>query len=127
MDFVSDALMGRVTHFGLDDFRSIGSFKSGLEEDMSLPGVRSRAFLKDNAFKRTLSQCIKVDIGPKFSDKALSARAFDSGKPPDNGYIESFNGKFRDECLNQAAAARLIGLADTERILRTEPVPIGNH
>ncbi|MGV7004247.1 integrase core domain-containing protein [Desulfovibrio sp. QI0442] len=23
------------------------------------------------------------------------------GKPTDNGHIESFNGKFRDECLNQ--------------------------
>jgi putative transposase len=23
------------------------------------------------------------------------------GKPTQNGYIESFNGKFRDECLNE--------------------------
>ena len=50
-----------------------------------------------------------VDNGPEFTSKALAAWAKDSGvrlhfitpgKPTENGYIESFNGKFRDECLN---------------------------
>lgn len=57
-----------------------------------------------------LPQRIKVDNGPEFSGKALDAWAFEHGvqieftrpgKPTDNGHIESFNGKFRDECLNQ--------------------------
>ena len=48
--------------------------------------------------------------GPEFSGKALDTWAFEHGvqieftrpgKPTDNGHIESFNGKFRDECLNQ--------------------------
>ena len=48
--------------------------------------------------------------GPEFSGKALDAWAFEHGvqieftrpgKPTDNGHIESFNGKFRDECLNE--------------------------
>ena len=56
---------------------------------------------KDYAFKGD---------GSEFSGKALDAWAFEHGveieftrpgKPTDNGHIESFNGKFRDECLNQ--------------------------
>ena len=50
-----------------------------------------------------------LDNGPEFTSKALVAWAKDSGvrlhfitpgKPTENGYIESFNGKFRGECLN---------------------------
>ena len=33
---------------------------------------------------------------PEYRDSGIRP-----GKPTDNGYIESFNGKFRDECLNQ--------------------------
>ncbi|QCC85809.1 transposase [Desulfovibrio desulfuricans] len=48
--------------------------------------------------------------GPEFSSNALDAWAFEHGvqieftrpgKPTDNGHIETVNGKFRDECLNQ--------------------------
>ena len=48
--------------------------------------------------------------GAEFTSKALEAWAKDSGiklhfitpgKPTENGYIESFNGKFGDECLNR--------------------------
>jgi putative transposase len=51
-----------------------------------------------------------VDNGPEFSGKALDEWAYRNhmrlhfirpGKPTENGYIESFNGKFRDECLNE--------------------------
>jgi putative transposase len=50
-----------------------------------------------------------VDNGPEFTGQALDAWAYrngvqldfiDPGKPMQNGYQESFNGKFRDECLN---------------------------
>ena len=50
-----------------------------------------------------------TDNGPEFIGKALDAWAnkagvklhfIDPGKPTQNCYIESFNGKFRDECLN---------------------------
>jgi len=52
---------------------------------------------------------IQVDNGSEFSSKALDRWAYDQhvmldfsrpGKPTDNAYIESFNGSFRDECLN---------------------------
>jgi putative transposase len=52
---------------------------------------------------------IQVDNGSEFISKALDRWAYDQrvtldfsrrGKPIDNPYIESFNGSFRDECLN---------------------------
>lgn len=51
-----------------------------------------------------------MDQGPKFTGKALDQWVYENkvelkliqpGKPMQNGYIESFNGKFRDECLNE--------------------------
>jgi putative transposase len=55
-------------------------------------------------------QAIIVDNGPEFAGKALDLWAHQHGvqlhfitpgKPVQNLYIESFNGRFRDECLNQ--------------------------
>jgi putative transposase len=52
---------------------------------------------------------IYLDNGPEFISKALDLWAYQAGvtldfsrpgKPTDNAYIESFNGSFRDECLN---------------------------
>jgi putative transposase len=52
---------------------------------------------------------ITVDNGSEFASKVLDAWAYDHGvkldfihrgKPVENAVIESFNGRFRDECLN---------------------------
>lgn len=52
---------------------------------------------------------ITVDHGTEFTSKALEAWAWQRGvkldfthpgKPMENGHIESFNGRLRDECLN---------------------------
>jgi putative transposase len=52
---------------------------------------------------------IQVDNGSEFISKALDRWAYENGvtldfsrpgKPTDNPFIESFNGSFRDECLN---------------------------
>lgn len=57
-----------------------------------------------------LPQCIVVDNGPEFAGRTLDAWAYTHGvmlrfirpgKPIENAYVESFNGKFRDECLNE--------------------------
>ena len=54
-------------------------------------------------------ELIKVDNGREFISKALDRWAYDSqvtpdfsrpGKPTDNAFIESFDGSFRDGCLN---------------------------
>ncbi len=72
---------------------------------------------------RGYPSAVRTDQGPEFTGKALDQWAYENkvelkliqpGKPMQNGYIESFNGKFRDECLNEhwfgdlAQARRLI-------------------
>ena len=56
-----------------------------------------------------LPQIITVDNGPEFAGKVLDAWAYGHGteldfiwpgKPVEDGYIESFNGRLRDELLN---------------------------
>lgn len=57
-----------------------------------------------------LPEVITVDNSPEFISKAMDAWAYakgitlhfiQPGKPTQNAFIESFNGKFRDECLNE--------------------------
>jgi putative transposase len=59
---------------------------------------------------RGYPMAIRTDQGPEFTSRAFMAWAHsrgvkhlinDAGKPTQNAYIESFNGKFRDECLNE--------------------------
>ena len=58
---------------------------------------------------RGLPRAVRTDQGPEFTSRALDRWAYGrgvdlkliaAGKPTQNAYIESFNGKFRDECLN---------------------------
>ena len=87
-----------------------------IEADTSLPGVRVVRVLERLAEMRGLPEIITVDNGPEFIGKVLDAWAAERnvkldfirpGKPVDNAYIESFNGKFRDECLNENVFANL--------------------
>jgi putative transposase len=59
---------------------------------------------------RGYPKAIRTDQGPEFTSRVFMAWAHsrgvkhlinDAGKPTQNAYIESFNGKFRDECLNE--------------------------
>ena len=56
-----------------------------------------------------MPKMIRVDNGPEFISKDLDLWAYMNGvtldfsrpgKPTDNAFVESFNGKFRAECLN---------------------------
>ena len=58
---------------------------------------------------RKLPETIRVDNGPEFISKVLDQWAYLNnvkldfsrpGKPTDNGLIEAFNGRLRQECLN---------------------------
>ncbi len=60
-------------------------------------------------FSGRKSQRIQVDNGSEFISKTLDKWVYENnvtldfsrpGKPTDNPFIESFNGSFRDECLN---------------------------
>ncbi len=80
-----------------------------IEVDTSITGTRVKAVLDRLSETRGLPRSITVDHGPEFEGQVLDAWAYQAnvhlsfirpGKPNENAYIESFNGKFRDECLN---------------------------
>lgn len=77
--------------------------------------------LEDLTRRRGFPRTIRVDNGPEFLSKSMGLWAYLTGvkldfsrpgKPTDNALIESFNGKFRQECLNQS---RFLSLADAEK------------
>lgn len=80
-----------------------------IEVDTSLPGTRVVAVLERLKALRGLPQVLVTDNGPEFTGQALDQFAhgqikldpIDPGKPQQNAFIESFNGKFRNECLNE--------------------------
>jgi putative transposase len=81
-----------------------------LEVDTSINGRRVAAVLDRIGDLRGLPLSITVDHGPEFEGQVLDAWAYEHGvrlnfirpgKPVENAYIESFNGRFRDECLNE--------------------------
>ena len=81
-----------------------------IEVDTSINGARVKSVMERLADTRGLPQSITVDHGPEFEGQTLDAWAYEAnvhlsfirpGKPNENAYIESFNGKFRDECLNE--------------------------
>lgn len=81
-----------------------------IEADTSLSGPRVTRVLDFVAELRGRPASLITDNGPEFAGLALERWAHDRqvthrfitpGKPSQNGYIESFNGKLRDECLNE--------------------------
>lgn len=81
-----------------------------LVADTSLTGARVVQVLECLAEAQSLPQRITVDNGPEFAGSALDAWAYrrgiqlhfiEPGHPTQNAYVESFNGKVRDECLNE--------------------------
>ena len=87
-----------------------GKLAEPIEDDRSLPGLRVARVLDRLAAAVGLPQTIVVDNGPEFAGRTLDAWAYARGvslrfirpgKPIENAYVESFNGKFRDECLNE--------------------------
>ncbi len=117
MDFVSDALAdGRV-------FRTLNIIDDysrecvAIEVDTSLGGARVVRVLERLAAQRGLPERIVMDNGPEFTSKALDAWAHGAGvklhfirpgKPTENAFVESFNGRFREECLSENWFTNLI-------------------
>jgi putative transposase len=110
MDFTVDTLAdGR----GFRTLNIVDDFTRecvAIEVDRSLPGLRVARVLDRLHATVGLPASIVVDNGPEFAGRTLDAWAYARGvtlrfirpgKPVENAYIESFNGKFRDECLNE--------------------------
>jgi len=80
-----------------------------LEPAHSLCGARVADCLERAVAERSRPRSITVDNGTEFYSRAMDAWAYRNGvkldfirpgKPVENCFIESFNGRFRDECLN---------------------------
>lgn len=110
LDFVSDALSwGRKIRM-LTVVDAFSRESLAIEVDTSLPGVRVARVLDRIVGERGAPEAISLDNGPELTSRALDQWAYergvrlrfiDPGKPVQNAYIESFIGRFRDECLNE--------------------------
>jgi putative transposase len=109
MDFVQDTLAtGRrfrvLTVKDLFTHEALSAYT-----EFSIPGVRVADVLDALSQLRQRPKAIVCDNGPEFISRALMAWARDDvemkfiqpGKPIQNAFIESFNGRLRDECLNE--------------------------
>lgn len=121
MDFVTDALAdGRSFRcFTLVDDCTRESL--AIEVNHSLPALRVLQVLDRLARTRGLPRSIVCDNGPEFAGRTMDLWAhrrgvvldfIRPGKPVENAYIESFNGRLRDECLN---GAWFVDLTDAQR------------
>ena len=110
MDFLSDSLSCGRRFRALSLIDAYSRECLAVEVDTSLPGERVVRVLERLREVRGLPQVIQVDNGPEFTGRKLDEWAYQNrvqlhfiepGKPIQNAHIESFNGRLRDECLNQ--------------------------
>ncbi|WP_157882830.1 IS3 family transposase [Deinococcus soli (ex Cha et al. 2016)] len=109
LDFVSDQLANG------QRFRILNVVDDGTREcvlsyaSTSIPGSTVARLLADAIRERGKPEVLLTDNGPEFTGRALDQWAYsqgiahhfiDPGKPVQNAYIESFNGRMRDEFLN---------------------------
>jgi len=110
MDFVSDSLSNgrRIKCLTVaDDF---SHECVDIAVDFGISGQYVTRLLDQAAIFRGYPVAVRTDNGPEFTSRAFLAWTslhgirhilIQPGRPMQNGYIESFNGKFRDECLNE--------------------------
>ena len=81
-----------------------------IEVERAISGLGVARVLDRLALSRGLPQVIRTDNGKEFCgkdlvkwahDRGVTLRLIEPGKPNQNAYIESFNGRLRDECLNE--------------------------
>lgn len=132
MDFMQDSLYcGR-------SFRTLNLFDEGtrevlaIEVDTSLPAARVIRVLEQLKDSRQLPTQIRVDNGPEFDSAKLHAwchqhnihlHFIQPGRPMQNGYVERFNGSFRNEILD----AYTFGSLDEVRELAHEWMDCYNY
>ena len=110
LDFISDQLFDgrrfRVLNI-VDDYSRVCV---GQVVDSSISGERLVRFLEQLRETRGLPDGLVLDNGPELTSKAMffwsqatgvKLLFIQPGKPTQNAFVESFNGRFRDGCLNQ--------------------------
>ena len=110
MDFVSDALANARRLKCLTVADDFTHECVDITVDHGMGGAYVTRVLDQAACFRGYPRAVRTDNGPEFTSRAFIAWTqqhgiehllIEPGKPMQNGYIESFNGKFRDECLNE--------------------------
>ena len=111
MDFISDSLSNgrRLKYLTVaDDF---SHECVDIAVDFGISGEYVTRLLDRAAVFRGYPDMVRTDNGPEFTSRVFMAWAqthgirhilIQPGRPMQNGYIESFNGKFRDEHLNES-------------------------
>jgi putative transposase len=125
MDFVTDSL---TTGRGLRVLTVIDSYTReclAMETDSCLSSRRVTRVLDWIVLQRGKPEAIRCDNGPEFTSRHYLAWCEEQqikpvhiapGKPMQNGYVESFNGRLRDECLN---ASVFVTMADAKTKIET--------
>ncbi len=110
MDFVADRLSDGRAFRMLTLVDNFSRVSPAIEVDFSLTGKRAVEVLERLRLAHGSPRTIKVDNGSEFISKVMDEWAHHNnvklefsrpGKPTDNAFIESFNGRLRQECLNQ--------------------------
>ena len=109
MDFVHDQLVTGRAFRVLTVIDQWSRESVLMEANVALTGQSVAEALDTLSARRPLPKAITVDHGTEFTSKALDEWAYRRGvaldfirpgKPVENAFIESFNGRLRDECLN---------------------------
>jgi putative transposase len=111
MDFMSDSLYSGRRFRTLNVVDDCTRECLGIEVDFSLPSARVTRTLDRLIWCYGKPESIVCDNGPEYRSKHTQKWAeergikldyIEPGKPIQNAFVESFNGKFRDECLNES-------------------------
>ena len=111
LDFMSDELVDgrRIRLLTIVD--TVNRESPAIVVDTSIGGHRVVDTLESLAQKRSVPKTIRVDNGPEFTSKIMDQWAYlhgveldfsRPGKPTDNAFIESFNARVREKCLNES-------------------------
>lgn len=109
LDFVYDAVAGGRTICVLSVVDNFTRECLALETDTSFGTQRVTRVLDDVIARRGAPKALRMDNGPQLTsrhflawciERKIATNYIQPGKPVQNGHVESFNGRLRDECLN---------------------------
>ena len=109
MDFMADRLVDGRRFRVLTFVDNVSRVSPAIVADGRLTGERVVEVLEGLLAVGQQPAMLSIDNGPEFISRALDAWAHRHGvqlefsrpgKPTDNAFIEAFNSRFRDECLN---------------------------
>lgn len=110
MDFVHDCFYSGRRFRILNIIDTFSRECIASEAEISITSERLVRILDSLKQTRDMPEQIVVDNGPEFVSKSflkwatennVEIRFIQKGKPTQNAFVESFNGKFRNECLNE--------------------------